>query len=760
MEFDLDNISLDPTSAWSEEFKDWYQFIKLLTARIQANGKDITGNLGKDWYRIGCVYAIYGEQGRQLFHDVTALCDKYDKNATDEKYTHCLATSKTKTWKALKDICIYYKIDIKDTRQRPDADVGFFLTSQGFDEDAIIDARLYQLCDKDCCTYSIKENRTDSGILVSVTPTNIANFILNIRYLVKDKNNPLRIVDFKYKNNMGRITEETFAMPTDAMISINSFKKFIEGRAGLVFKGTDFDLIKIKQRFYPFERQAIQINVLGYYEYSENEKIQHEIYFLNNGAICNYEFYETDKYGFIEIEDLVFYLPSANRTNWIRKEDYEAQRNFIYKQSDITFEQWSALFYKVYGKPGMVGMLFAICCMFSDIIFRYMDGFPMPYLYGPPSGGKGSLIKSLQYLWGNPQKPIPIPSRKSTDKAKVRRLAQFSNALMLGDEYPEYPSSDLEEGTKLLYDRMGDSRADFDQTFNTNEVPISSGIMLTSNYRLKNHALITRVINIDILETERTKIATDNYNLLKEIQRDGISNISANMLNYRSHFKHGFIKNFKELFTPTSAELKKRGVKEDRPQKNVTMLLAAYKTLEQYIRFPFEADELKAYAIESMAQQNNRIKTEDKVSVWWTIFLKNIKDQKIKHGFHYDINSDKLAIVWMPCYTEYMNIFSTIHKKQPPPRLEMRELLDSTEEYIKEEPSYRFKNSLITGTSSIIKQTSVKLFDLNKLQADGYDIIYYTQNVTDESETYNKKVGVDIDTLNNYETNLNRHERN
>jgi len=755
MNFELDDLTLDPTAHWTDEFRDWFDFVKLLTARIAASGKDITGNLGKDWYRLGCVYAMYGEQGRELFHTVTQNCKQYDKEKTDEKFNHCLKTSKTKTWTALKQICVYHKIDIKDTRQRPDADVGFFLTGQGFDDEAILDARLYQLCDKDCNTYSIKESRTETGTLLSVTPTNIGNFTLNIRYLIKDKVTPMRVVDFRYKNSMGRITEETFAMPTDALLSVNSFKKFIEGRAGLVFKGTDFDLIKIKQRFYPFERQAIQITVLGYFEYYDDETLQHEIYFFNNGAICNQEFYEVDKYGFIEIEDLVFYLPSANRANWIKKEDYEAQRNFVFINNGRKFEDWAALFYTVYGRPGMSGLMFAICCMFSDTIFRYMDGFPMPYLYGPPSGGKGSLIKSLQHLWGKPQKPIPIPSKKSTDKAKIRRLAQFCNALMLGDEYPEYPNSDLEEGTKLLYDRMGDSRADFDQTFNTNEVPISSGIMLTSNYRLKNHALITRVINIDIMETERTEAATDNYNKLKDMQREGISNIAAHMLNYRGDFKRGFVNNFKELFPAVSTELKKRGVKEDRPQKNVVMLLAAYKALQEHLKFPFTIEQLQAYAIESMIAQNNRIKTEDKVSGWWLIFLKNIKEKKLKHGFHFDIHADRVSIVWMECYTEYMAAFSMMNKRQPPPRLEMREQLESSEYFIESKESYRFKNTEVESQMSGRKQrsTAVLQFDINLLYKHGFDVIYSTQTANEESHQKAGE-GVDLDTLDNYQHNL------
>ena len=45
----------------------------------------------RDWLRLGFAIADgLGEDGRQLFHELSRLCPKYDEAECDKQYTHCL----------------------------------------------------------------------------------------------------------------------------------------------------------------------------------------------------------------------------------------------------------------------------------------------------------------------------------------------------------------------------------------------------------------------------------------------------------------------------------------------------------------------------------------------------------------------------------------------------------------------------------------------------------------------------------------------
>jgi hypothetical protein len=737
---DLDNVQLDPTAAWQPEKVYWFNWTKTMVARVEAKKVDITAKLGKDWWLIGAVFAgCFGEPARESFHIVSRLAEGYSAEKTDEQYNSALKKSKFKTTVKFRDILLAHKIDIKYSDPSAKIDVGHFLSNQGFSEEAIMDAKLHGICDKNCQMFSVDAKRDDEGNVTGASTKLIANFTMNIRFLIKDKERPLRIIDISYKTPMGEIVEITLAIPTDELSTRAGFKRFIERHAGITFRGSDLDLEKIKERFFPYEKAATMINVLGWYD-------RDGVYFFNNGAIYEDRWFECDKDGFVEVDDKVYYIPSANQNNWFRESDFANKRAFVMIDNGAKFEQWAPQFFKVYDKPGMIGMVYFVACMFSDIIFNYCQGFVMPYLHGPPSGGKGSLIKSGQRLWGEPQTPVAIPGKKATDKAKVRKLAQFSNALVLLDEYPEYPVPDTEEGCKLIYDRTGDTRAMKDYSFDTEDVPISSGVMLTSNYMPRNEPLLTRLMVVEVnYEGRKSGDAEKEFIRLQDMERKGISAITRDILHHRAAFKSRFVTEYKKAHADASPVLRSKGIREDRMVKNVSMMLATYNALKEELKFPFSYDDLKNYMVQSMVRQNSRRKTEDKISAFWTVFIKNIKERKLKHGYDFDINGDRLALVWMPTYTEFTSTYKMMYNRTAPARIEMSELLKSSEYYVDSKKSYRFENTEQEGqTHKKERITSAMLFNINELMKSEFDIVFTTQSVHDAgSRQYGEGLTID-----------------
>ena len=64
--------------------------IQRVADELIARNLDIT-NAYRDWLRLGFALADgLGEGGRQLFHDLSRLCRKYEETECDKQYTHCL----------------------------------------------------------------------------------------------------------------------------------------------------------------------------------------------------------------------------------------------------------------------------------------------------------------------------------------------------------------------------------------------------------------------------------------------------------------------------------------------------------------------------------------------------------------------------------------------------------------------------------------------------------------------------------------------
>lgn len=66
--------------------------VKQVIEAIEITGIDITGDYPQ-WFKIGCALAhTFGEDGREMFHQVSRFGDTYDQDNTDLKYTECLKT--------------------------------------------------------------------------------------------------------------------------------------------------------------------------------------------------------------------------------------------------------------------------------------------------------------------------------------------------------------------------------------------------------------------------------------------------------------------------------------------------------------------------------------------------------------------------------------------------------------------------------------------------------------------------------------------
>ncbi|GAB6868782.1 BT4734/BF3469 family protein [Bacteroides rodentium] len=91
---------------------DTFSRIYSCLQEIQSFNIDITQGYNR-WYEVGCSLASLGEAGREIFHAVSSLNDKYRYADADKKFSNLLATTHAFTIGTFFAICEEYGISYK-----------------------------------------------------------------------------------------------------------------------------------------------------------------------------------------------------------------------------------------------------------------------------------------------------------------------------------------------------------------------------------------------------------------------------------------------------------------------------------------------------------------------------------------------------------------------------------------------------------------------------------------------------------------------
>src|SRR5690606_9218907 len=252
-----------------------------------------------------------------------------------------------------------------------------------------------------------------------------------------------------------------------------------------------------------------------------------------------------DEYGIIEkvIEGkpVNFFIPALSKVFRDKEDKYVNEKKFIYINSSITYSEWANQYVKVYGNNGRIGLVFWACALFSDILFKAMGlRMPMPFSYGKCGSGKGTMTQSLTRMWGEKQDQIMLGGA-TTVVGFMRKMAQFSNALVWLDEYKNSLQARTIESIKNLFDRIGYERGKKDNSFTTESTPILSAVWLSGQEMpTAEPALFTRTILLTFSETNRTEEEREEFRKLQRMEDKGLSHLTVNLLQERQLFEAKF----------------------------------------------------------------------------------------------------------------------------------------------------------------------------------------------------------------------------
>lgn len=511
------------------------------------------------------------------------------------------------------------------------------------------------------------------------TFSSVSNFNIKIIQHMEDEKRPMRLVQIV--NVHGR--KRTFDTSTDDFVTEISFRKMIEGKGNYDWKGMAVDFGRLVTKLKDDMGDGRMITVLGW---------QPEQFWVFNNAVIlkDGRVVYLDEHGCFDYNDESYYVPSGNKIYERNESKYFPQKRAIFVKSGFTFEQVTGQIMKVHRLHCINTILFTVASVFRDIIHSKISFFPICFLYGEAGSGKDNLIEAMQSFFGKPQTPITITGKANTDKAKVRKFAQFENMVGHMTEYAN-GNDDTDQMMKSFWDGVGYERGTIDSSVGTESVQIKMSVVFTGNDYPTNDALITRIVAEEMNKSEFTDDDKREYEVLKDMTQSGYSYLMGDILLHRDEMEGDFRNVFKEVGPELSSFLKPLGL-VDRMIQNAAVLGAVYKITCKRLAYPFSWDEFKANLMDGMRKQNNKRSTGSTVAHWWEIFLECIKDvrEPILLGREYSVAGDVLNIQFTQVYAKYLRKHWELYRTSGTSKSVLLDKLKKSAEYMGEKGSVRF----------------------------------------------------------------------
>ena len=471
----------------------------------------------------------------------------------------------------------------------------------------------------------------------------ISNFTMEVLYHIRSKTDAKRIV--KITNCFGLENQVEFS--TSDMVSLEKFKCKVESEGNYLFWGKPQHLSKIKGKLYQEECSSKEITTLGWQADSKT-------YAFCNG-LYNCEFHKIDEYGIVKLEGKNYFLPTMSKINIEFLEDFAAERKFFYQPAGIDFRAWSKLLYQVYGDNGAIGLAFYMSAVFRDVVYARLNFFPLLFLFGAPRTGKSTMARSFMSMFGFPQEPFMLGT-PGTQKAFMRMFAQFRNAMVWLDEYKNSIDQRMIESIKPIYDGTGYSRATFSNDNRTKTTPVLSACILSGQEMpTAEPALFSRTILLQFVESKWQNDQLTRFNQLTELERNGLSSVTTDLLPHRKHIED----NFSDAFDVAVDEFNKiEGLQSlpDRLIKNCAIIYTVFKLMEKVLNLPFTSDHLRQLLVANIVSQNAIINTSDDMARFWKIVLYLFEQNEIAEDVDFKFKGERLYMRFSrihPLYLEY-----------------------------------------------------------------------------------------------------------
>jgi hypothetical protein len=700
---DTGDISAPSVQVWTLSLQN--NFVKCASLVEQIKEREL--NLVDETNITSISYSLvpFGDKGKNLFHQICLYQTVFSTEKLEDIWHQALEKSSLKTPYKFIKICREKGLEIKLTE---DDDVWEYkirdpgqsprpFTDEMTEKDRE-EVNEFGFIEKENCYYFADYN-TENKIC---TLTRRSNFVLKILFHINRGKQNKRVIELaNYRNR-----KITLDIETKQLTSYNLFKELTEGQGNFLFDGGPLELTKIKNKLFELEKPSKQIDTLGW----SNEG---KFFAFSNGLYKD-KFYPVDEHGIVTLNEKNYFIPYHPGTD---EGSHLNEKRFSYKHSTITFEKWSSLYCQAFGKVGELALVFLVSTLFSDHIFFVRENFPMLFLYGEGGSGKSRVGLYGQYLYGTPQPPLKLTEKANTDKSKIRKLAQYVNAMILLEEFSNDIDISAIKTITGIYDRFGYERSNMDSKYGTETVPINSTAMVTGNWYPQDDPLMQRFILADYNANRRDENVTKAYDELTALNREGLTEITGQLLQLRPKFVERWERYFRPQCDAFKKKISEKGITvPDRMIENYSVMLTTAKVcLDIGLKLPIKFDEFTKFLVDTITAQAQKRDTGSVTQQWWDIVLQLANEGKIKHGREYVITGDKLSIRFTELYGFYQEKYARQNYKAAPNKSSLLQKLQSSGTMVSTET-----RAMRLGTSN---PTTVYDFYYDKL---GIDLMHAT----------------------------------
>lgn len=485
-------------------------------------------------------------------------------------------------------------------------------------------------------------------------------FHIHLVYQSKNENDKVAwIVNIEILVNNKTIS---FELSNDDFHSAGSWKKKLSEHS-LSFKLTDVMLTELIDYLFIEENHKFATKVIRYGWHEESQT-----WLFSNMAFDGKTLIEPDKHRIIEANNIYVSLPELT----------SEQNPFVYTETDIRFNQWYMLYNQAYPKHSFWMAAYYVFTVFMDISKARKNGDinPIIYIKGRANSGKTTMVELLGTLFGYVQENTSLKGNP-TARAVQKLLSNMHNSFLHCDEYHHNEEFNNFFVSAFNYKGYSLTPKDSINLVQTAKVPVTRGIVLTSNEEPTYEPFVTRLMYYEKDDLTKNPIEKAAHDQLQELAKSGCSSVTIELLRYRELIKEQYDFCFSELWASINNELIRREIEVKTRNINMTTvcLCSAY-ILQKHgkINIGLESeshdDVLTDYtmlAVHQILFQHRKQQTKSALSKFFEMMQSFFFSYKIYEGSHFRFidNGINILIDISSIYPMYQKEYFIINREMP-----------------------------------------------------------------------------------------------
>lgn len=452
-----------------------------------------------------------------------------------------------------------------------------------------------------------------------------SNFTMQPLFHIIDGDNAIRI--FRLKNERGTIKE--LELRQEELVSLNRFKQRIESLGFFSFKGDAVKLDNLKEYLYSITDSAVQLSKMGW-------NSSEELYAFGDGIFADNVLYEVNDLGIVKIDERTFYLPAFSKMHLDQRDAYQFERSFSCREhGEVTLYEYVRRMVQVFGDNAKVGFAFVLATLFLDVVKQTSKRLALLNIFGRKGTGKTELGTALMSFFVKLNDP---PSLATTSMASLNEMLSCAeNNLVHLDEYKNELDFRKIELLKQIWGGSGQTKKNMDGDKKVQRTFVRSGVILTGqDAPTRDDALFSRVIHLAYSEVTFSKEAKRNFEEFQAISARGAVHLTVQLLKLRKLFEADYATHYSVCKRQLVAALSEDSV-EDRLLNNWLAPLAAFHTVQTSLDLPFEYTDLFDICVGGIRRQNEQLKKNSDIAVFWSMLDSNHMQGRIVAKAHFAI---------------------------------------------------------------------------------------------------------------------------